>query len=100
MLEINETRDGGKLRIDLVGRLDAKTSSEFENQLAEEMNDVTELTLDMAEVDFVSSAGLRALLYIQNIAEEKGATMVLQNVDDDIKEVFLVTGFLDILTIR
>ena len=100
MLEINETRDGGKLRIDLVGRLDAKTSSEFENQLAEEMNDVTELTLDMAEVDFVSSAGLRALLYIQNIAEEKGATMALQNVDDDIKEVFLVTGFLDILTIR
>lgn len=64
------------------------------------MDDVTELTLDMAEVDFVSSAGLRALLYIQNIADENGATVVLQNVDDDIKEVFLVTGFLDILTIR
>jgi anti-sigma B factor antagonist len=100
MLEINETRDGGKLKVDLVGRLDAKSSTEFENQLAEEVGDVTELILDMAEVDFVSSAGLRALLYIQNIMDEKGATMVLQNVDDDIKEVFLVTGFLDILTIR
>ena len=100
MLEIKETRDGGKLKVDLVGRLDAKSSSEFEDQLAEEVDGVTELTLDMAEVDFVSSAGLRALLYIQNIADEKGATMVLQNVDDDIKEVFLVTGFLDILTIR
>lgn len=100
MLEIKETRDGGKLKVDLVGRLDAKSPSEFEDQLAEEVDGVTELTLDMAEVDYVSSAGLRALLYLQNIADEKGATMVLQNVDDDIKEVFLVTGFLDILTIR
>lgn len=100
MLGIHETRDGSKLTVNLVGRLDAKSSSEFEDQLAEEVYGVTELTLDMAEVDFVSSADLRALLYLQNIADEKGATMVLQNVDDDIKEVFLVTGFLDILTIR
>ena len=100
MLEINETRDGGKLKVDLVGRLDAKSSTEFENQLAEEVDGVTELVLDLAEVDFVSSAGLRALLYIQNIMDEKGATMVLQNVDDNIKEVFLVTGFLDILTVQ
>ena len=100
MLEINETRDGGKLKVDLVGRLDAKSSTEFENRFAEEMNDVTELVLDMAEVDFVSSAGLRALLYLHNLMDEKDATMVLQNVDADILEVFSVTGFLDVLTIQ
>lgn len=100
MLEIHETREGTKIKVNLVGRLDAKGSPEFEKRFVEEIDDVTEVVLNMAEVDYVSSAGLRALLYLQNIMDEKGATMVLQNVDDDILEVFSVTGFLDVLTIR
>ena len=53
----------------------------------------------MRDVDYVSSAGLRAILYAQNIMDEQGS-MVLLNVREEVKEIFLVTGFLDILTLE
>ena len=99
MLDMRKTQDGSTLTITLIGRMDAMTSPQFESEFAESVKGITKLYLDMRDVDYVSSAGLRAILYAQNIMDEQGS-MVLLNVREEVKEIFLVTGFLDILTLE
>lgn len=99
MLEISKVLEGSKLTMALAGRLDARTSPEFERELSEAIVGVTEVVLDMGALEFVSSAGLRVILWAQNVMDEQGS-MVLLHVSDEIREIFEVTGFLDILTIQ
>jgi anti-sigma B factor antagonist len=71
----------------------------FEKEIDEVVVGLKELTLDMAGLEYVSSAGLRVILKAQKIMNMKGS-MKLTNVKDSIMEVFDITGFLDILTIE
>ena len=59
----------------------------------------TELIMDMAKLEYISSAGLRVLLSAQKIMTKQGS-MVIKNASDEVKEIFEVTGFSDILTIE
>lgn len=99
MLTIDKQQDGSRLTLTLAGRLDAATSPTFERELRESLDDVTELVLDMQKVSFVSSAGLRVILYAQKVMAERGS-MVLRHVSEDVNEVLVVTGFSGILTIE
>ena len=63
------------------------------------MDGVTELSLDLAELEYISSAGLRVLLTAQKVMNRQGS-MVIHNVNDTVRDVFEVTGFVDILTIE
>ncbi|MBR6724201.1 MAG: STAS domain-containing protein, partial [Erysipelotrichaceae bacterium] len=67
------------------------------NEISE--SDVKELQLDFKGLDYISSAGLRVLLRGQRMMSEKGG-MVITNVKDTVMEVFEMTGFIDILTIK
>lgn len=98
-MTINETKNGSSLTISLEGRLDTTTSPEFETKLKESLAGITDLTLDFAKLDYISSAGLRVLLSAQKQMNKQG-TMVICNVNETINEVFEVTGFIDILTIQ
>lgn len=98
-MNIERTADGTKLTIALEGRLDMLTAPELDRQLPELLEGVKELTFDFQKLEYVSSAGLRVLLSAQEIMSEQGS-MVLKNVNDQIMEVFEVTGFTDILTIE
>lgn len=99
MLQIDKTQEGNKLTIALAGRLDARTSPEFEQALSGVIDSITELVLDLEGLEYISSAGLRVLLWAQNVMNEQGS-MVLLHVNDEIRDIFEVTGFLDILTLR
>ena len=99
MLKINKTTDAGKVNISLEGRLDTVTSPELEAELKETMDGISELTLDFAGLEYISSAGLRVLLAAQKIMSTKG-TMKVMHVNDVIMEIFEVTGFTDILAIE
>ena len=81
------------------GRLDTQTAPELENELDAIISGVKELTFDMADLEYVSSAGLRVILKAQKIMNTQGS-MKLTGVNDSIMEVFDITGFLDILTIE
>ena len=61
-MKINKKQDGSKLVIALEGRLDTTTAPELEKELKTCLDGVTDLTLDMANLDYISSAGLRVLL--------------------------------------
>lgn len=98
-MQITKTLNDGALDIALQGRLDTTTAPQLEEELKSSMDGVTALTMDMAELQYISSAGLRVLLAAQKVMNKQG-TMVLRNVCEDIREVFDITGFSDILTIE
>ena len=98
-MTINKKLDGSCLEIALEGRLDTTTSPELEKELQASLDGVNELTLDFTKLDYISSAGLRVLLYAHKVMSRKGG-MKVTHVNEIVNEVFEVTGFADILTIE
>ena len=99
MLNIGKTGNDAGLTVTVAGRLDTTTAPELERELKESLDGVTALTLDMAELEYISSAGLRVLLSAQKIMNKQGEMKVI-HVNESIMEIFEVTGFSDILTIE
>lgn len=98
-MKITKNPYGAGLNVAVEGRLDTMTAPELEKELKDVMNDIDELTLDFANLDYISSAGLRVLLSAQKTMSKKGGMKVV-NVNEMVMEVFEVTGFADILTIE
>lgn len=98
-MKITKTQNGNSLYLALEGRLDTNTAPELEVSIKDSINKVEELTIDMAALDYLSSAGLRVLLGTQKIMNKQGS-MRVTHVNDTIMEIFEVTGFADILTIE
>lgn len=98
MLKLTEHKEGAKLGIALQGRLDTTTAPDLEGLLKAKLDGVTELDFDFAELEYISSAGLRVLLTAQKKMNAAGE-MTLRNVNEGIMEVLELTGFADILTI-
>lgn len=99
MLDIKKTIEGEKALLELSGRIDSNTAVELEQAVKASIDGVTELTLDMKETEYISSAGLRVLLAAQKQMNKQGKMKVL-NVNETVMEVFEITGFADILTIE
>lgn len=99
MMEILKNQDGNALSLALQGRLDTTTAPQLEETLHASLDGVTELTLDFAELKYISSAGLRVILSAQKVMNKQGS-MKLVNVNPAVMEVFEITGFSDILTIE
>ena len=98
-MTITKTKSGSALTIALEGRLDTTTAPDLEKEIRTGLDGVTELTMDLAKLDYISSAGLRVLLAAQKLMAKQGAMKVV-HVNDMVMEVFEVTGFADILTIE
>ena len=98
MLNISKTKENGKAAFTLEGRLDTITAPSLEAELKSSLDGVSELTMDFEKLEYISSAGLRVLLAAQKEMNKKGV-MKLTHVNETIREIFEVTGFLDILTI-
>ena len=96
---ITKNAEGEKLTLNLQGRLDTTTAPQLEAELKSSVTGVSDLVLDFAELEYISSAGLRVLLSAQKVMSRQG-TMVVRNVNEDIMDVFELTGFSDILTIE
>lgn len=98
-MNIVQNRDGEKLTVALEGRLDTLTAPELERALADALNGVKELLIDMTALEYVSSAGLRVILKLQKTMKINGC-MKISGVNESIMEVFEITGFADILNIE
>ena len=98
-MTIQKNLQGTTLRVALEGRLDTTTAPQLEAELKASLDGITELDLDFEKLEYLSSAGLRVLLAAQKTMNKQGA-MVIHHVNETIREVFEVTGFIDILTIE
>ena len=99
MLQIKKTANDKKATLSLAGRLDTLTAPELDAAIKEIVPDLDELILDLTELEYVSSAGLRVLLTAQKTMNAQGK-MTVKNVNETVAEIFDVTGFSDILTIE
>lgn len=81
------------------GRLDTNTAPVLEKTIREDIMENATLVLDMKELEYISSAGLRVLLSAQKRMQRNGA-MKLIHVCEIVKEVLELTGFADILDIE
>jgi anti-sigma B factor antagonist len=99
MLNITKKADGSNLTFGLEGRLDTNTAPELDAEIKSSLAGVTSVVLDMAKLEYISSAGLRVLMSAQKIMNDQGE-MKLINVNEIVNEVFEVTGFSEILTIE
>ena len=97
-MKIEPTRDNTTLTLALEGRLDTLTAPELEQFVNANLEGVAALVCDFANLEYVSSAGLRVLLSTQKKMSKQGS-MTVKNVRSEIMEVLDITGFSDILTI-
>lgn len=98
-MTINKLFEGESLTLTLSGRLDTNSSPALEAELKQSVGGIKELIFDFSGVEYISSAGLRVLLAAQKVMNRQG-NMKLIGVNDDVMEVFEITGFSDILTIE
>ena len=98
-MPINYKIEAEKLTVSPEGRLDTMTSPEFEKELLNLLGGVSNLVLDMSKVEYVSSAGLRVILKAQKVMFNQGE-MKLVGVNENVMEVFEITGFSNILKIE
>ena len=98
-MTIEKSSNGDKLILAVEGRIDTKTAPELESELNASLEGVSDLTIDLAKVDYISSARLRVLLVAQKCMSHQG-TMTVINANDDLMEIFEITGFTDIFTIK
>ena len=99
MLNIEKKAEGNNLNLILTGRVDTTTAPDLEKAVNENIEGVENLTFDFKDLEYISSAGLRVLLASQKIMNKQG-NMVVKDASEDVKEIFEVTGFADILTLE
>jgi anti-sigma B factor antagonist len=83
------------------GRLDTLASQEIIDQiegLAKEASNT--IVLDCTELTYISSSGLRLFLTLRKAAGEKGGKVVIRGINNDIRGVFMMTGFLNLFEIQ
>ena len=98
-MEIIKNLDGNALTISLVGELNTVSAPDLEKVIKDELVNVKSLVLDLAKLDYLSSAGLRVVLMAQKMMSKKGG-MVVKHVNSEIMDIFDMTGFSAILTIE
>ena len=85
----------------LEGRLDTPTSavvSPYFDQLNEHADGT--VVLDCTELSYIASSGLRLFLSLRKVALSKGGKVIVKNINDSIRQVFMMTGFLNLFEIQ
>ena len=98
-MKIKKVQEGSKLMIAVTGRIDSATAPELDKEVNSSLEGITELVMDFSELEYTSSAGLRVLLEADKTMERQGS-MIVTGVNEEVKQIFEVTGFDMILNIE
>lgn len=90
---------GSLLTVKPDGRLDTATSPILEQELQPYLEGVENVIMDFEKVEYISSGGLRVLLAIEQQMEDRGGSLRLVHVNDNIIEIFELVGFMDVVTV-
>ena len=98
-MEIISTEKNGLTIVSLAGRLDANSSSDVTEKLEPIADDGAKILFNLEAMEYVSSAGLRALLIVAKKVRSNNGKMCLAALNENVREVFDVSGFSSILDI-
>ncbi len=99
-MTIDEVRSDDKLQLNIHGKIDAIASPELQNEVLKAFQKSSYVIMNFADVNYISSAGLRALLIGQKTAGSKGGKFLIINVNDAVLEVLRVTGLQKVLNVQ
>lgn len=99
-MEIEEKMTGSVLVLALTGRLDSNTAPDLENVLPARVGEHPATVVDLSQVGYVSSAGLRVLLKGAKTARSSGNRLILSGLATSVREVFDISGFSTIFAIE
>lgn len=98
-MEIAVNKNGTELMICPVGRINTATAPELQEIVDQNIDGTTDLTFDFKKLEYLSSAGLRVLMSAQKIMNKQGK-MKLINVNEEVLEIFDMTGLTDVFVIE
>ena len=93
MFSIDGTLNGDVEEIKLIGRLDVKAANEADASFAEIVAKGRDVILDLSELEYIASAGLRAFKRLHIALRENGNSLTVKNAQYDVMEIFEMTGF-------
>ncbi len=99
-MDIKKNYAEKELTLFIIGRVDTITSQTLENEINDEMDNFNSLVLDLSDLEYISSAGLRVLISTQKKLKNDDIPMAIKNVNDTVNEIFRMSGFDKILKIE
>ena len=99
-MEVKFNKQDSTLTVMICGNIDTVTAPELDSKLQENLSGIQELILDFAAVDYISSAGLRVILMTNQLMEDVDGKMTVKNVNEDVRDVFEMTGFDSLLNLE
>ena len=100
-MEVKIERGNGEVTAFLIGRLDTPASLEIAPQMNALADDAAgTVILDCTELSYISSSGLRSFITLRKAAAAKGGKIIVRNISNEIRSVFMMTGFLNLFEIQ
>lgn len=100
-MEVIINKENNVTTVQLIGRLDTPASQDVSSQLEPLMSDASgTIVLDCTEMSYISSSGLRIFLSMRKAAASQGGKVIVKNISNDIRQVFMMTGFLNLFEIE
>lgn len=100
-MEIKVLKEKDEVTVFLKGRLDTPAAQEVAAELEPLKNEASgTIIMDCGELSYISSSGLRIFLAFRKAAAEKGGKIIVRNITNDIRTVFMMTGFLNLFEIQ
>ena len=99
-MELNTTIDGANATIAVIGKLTVATVPNLETALAELPDEAVNVTLDLSELDYIASAGLRVVVSNDKALRSRGGVLRLIHPNDEVMDVLDATGLVGILTVE
>lgn len=100
-MKVEITQEGNAYCAHIEGRLDTASAAECEQAMKPLMDNADkEITLDCSKLEYISSSGLRLFLALRKAVLDKGGKLTVAHINDDIRNVFTITGFFKLFDIR
>ena len=100
-MEIKVEKQNTVVTVYLKGRLDTLAAQEVSKELESLTEDASgTIIMDCTEMSYISSSGLRIFLTLRKAAAEKGGKVIVRGINNDIRSVFMMTGFLNLFEIQ
>ena len=97
MLNIVKEANGDLLTVRLEGKLNTTAAMDLDTELRQALPEVKELVLDLEKLEYITSAGLRVLLFAQKTMDEQGR-MIMRTVSPEILKILKMTGMVKMMT--
>jgi anti-anti-sigma factor len=100
IMNIEKNYDGKELTLSVEGRIDTITSQELNKEIDDESGNFDSLIIDFTDLEYISSAGLRVLIATQKKLKADDIPFVITNVNNQVNNIFRMSGFDKILKIE